>query len=66
MGDVVNLNDRRKKKAREEKAAGAAANRARFGRTKGEKKLEEKLRTAEIRKLDGAKRETDTDDSQET
>jgi hypothetical protein len=61
MGDIVNLNDRRKKKAREDKAAGAAANRAKFGRTKGEKKLEEQKRSAEIRRLDGAKRETDTD-----
>ena len=66
MGDIVNLNDRRKKKAREDKAAGAAANRAKFGRTKGEKKLEETKRSAEIRQLDGAKREKDTDESTES
>jgi hypothetical protein len=66
MGDIVNLNDRRKKKAREDKAAGAAANRAKFGRTKGEKKLEEQKRSADVRRLDGAKREKGTDESTET
>lgn len=66
MGDIVNLNDRRKKKAREDKAAGAAANRAKFGRSKGEKKLEEQQRSADVRRLDGAKREKDADESTET
>ena len=32
-----------------------------FGRTKGEKKRDEIQKSAEIRKLDGAKRDSDTD-----
>lgn len=63
MGDIVNLNDRRKQKAREEKTAKAAANRAKFGRTKSDKKLEEARRSADVRKLDGVKRDTNGDDS---
>ena len=61
MGDIVNLNDRRKKKAREDKAAGAAANRAKFGRTKGEKFREDKERSTNVRKLDAVRRERDED-----
>lgn len=61
MADIVNLNDRRKRKAREEREAEAAAKRMMFGRTKGEKKRDDLQKSAEIRKLDGAKRDTDTD-----
>lgn len=59
MGDIVNLNDRRKRKAREQKEQDAAARRVLFGRTRGEKTREEKLKSAEVKKLDGAKRERD-------
>ncbi|MEY4784358.1 MAG: hypothetical protein RIR41_2293 [Pseudomonadota bacterium] len=59
MADIVNLNDRRKRKAREQKESDAAAKRLLFGRTKGEKERETKQKDAEIRKLDGAKREKD-------
>ena len=59
MADIVNLNDRRKRKAREQKESDAAAKRLLFGRTKGEKDRETKQKDAEIRKLDGAKREKD-------
>ncbi len=59
MADIVNLNDRRKRKAREQKESDAAAKRLLFGRTKGEKERETKQTDAEIRKLDGAKREKD-------
>jgi len=38
MGQIVNLRLRRKQRARDEAAAAAAANRAKYGRTKGEKK----------------------------
>lgn len=55
MADIVNLNDRRKRKAREEREAEAAAKRMMFGRTKGEKKRDETRKSADIRKLDGAK-----------
>jgi hypothetical protein len=57
MADIVNLNDRRKRKAREEREAEAAAKRMMFGRTKGEKKRDEARKSADIRKLDGAKRD---------
>lgn len=59
MADIVNLNDRRKRKAREEREAEAAAKRMMFGRTKGEKKRDELQKSAEIRKLDGARRNKD-------
>ena len=59
MADIVNLNDRRKRKAREERETEAAAKRMMFGRTKGEKKRDETRKSAEIRKLDGAKRDRD-------
>ena len=57
MGDVVNLRSVRKAKARVSREVAAQANRAKFGRTKGDK-----LRAAQeaerlIRTLDGAKRE---------
>jgi len=62
MADIVNLNDRRKRKAREQKEKDAAARRLMFGRTKGEKQRDEKQKSADIRKLDGAKRERDEDE----
>lgn len=37
MGDVINLRQARKQKARAGKDAAAAANRAKFGRTKADK-----------------------------
>ena len=62
MADIVNLNDRRKRKAREQKEKDAAARRLMFGRTKGEKQRDEKQKSADVRKLDGAKRERDEDE----
>ena len=44
MAEIINLRQVRKAKARAEKAAGAAANRAKFGRTKAEKAAEEARR----------------------
>lgn len=61
MADIINLKDRRKRKAREQKEADAAANRLMFGRTRGEKQRTEIETTATIRKLDGAKRERTED-----
>lgn len=61
MADIVNLNDRRKRKAREERETEAAAKRMMFGRTKGEKKRDDIQKSAEIRKLDGARRNKDDD-----
>ncbi len=62
MADIVNLNDRRKRKAREQKEKDAAARRLLFGRTNGEKQRDAKEKDAEIRKLDGARRERDDDE----
>jgi hypothetical protein len=59
MADIVNLNDRRKRKAREQKETDATAKRLLFGRTKGEKQRDTTQKDAEIRKLDGARRERD-------
>jgi hypothetical protein len=61
MADIVNLNDRRKRKAREERETEAAAKRMLFGRTKGEKTRDEAQKSADVRKLDGARRERDDD-----
>lgn len=59
MGDVVNFNKARKAKARTDAKATAEANRAKFGRTKGEKQRDriEKDRAGKI--VDGAKLEKD-------
>jgi Domain of unknown function (DUF4169) len=52
-GEVVNLNQARKKRKREEEAALAAANRARFGRTKQEKSLATAKTDLAARRLEG-------------
>ena len=64
MADIVNLNDRRKRKAREEREAEAAAKRMMFGRTKGEQKRDETRKYADIRTLDGAQRAKNDSESQ--
>jgi hypothetical protein len=61
MADIVNLNDRRKRRDREQRKAEADAKRILFGRTKAEKQNQEKERSTNVRKLDGAKRERDKD-----
>ena len=57
MGEVVNLNKARK--ARDKAAAKDQAheNRARFGRSKGQKTLERREADKAERSLDGARRE---------
>ncbi|MES2343497.1 MAG: DUF4169 family protein [Pseudomonadota bacterium] len=57
MNDVVNFNKARKAKVREADKAQAAANRAKFGRTKGQKAVEKAETGKVVRLLDGAKRE---------
>lgn len=59
MADIVNLSDRRKRRDREQRKTEADAKRILFGRTKGEKQKQDKERSADIRKLDGAKRDKD-------
>ncbi len=52
MGDVINLNKRRKRAERKQAAAIADVNRARFGRTKAERDLSEQRMMRELRLLD--------------
>jgi hypothetical protein len=63
MADLVNLNRFRKQKARAEKEAAAAENRARFGRTKAEKGAEAKEAARKTRLLDGHRRAEDEPDA---
>ena len=53
MADIVNLKLAKKRKAREEREAEAATNRAKFGRTKDEKQRGKAETEAARRKLDG-------------
>ncbi|NWG92679.1 MAG: DUF4169 family protein [Parvularculaceae bacterium] len=52
MADIVNLNRARKKKRAAKKEKSAAANRAKFGRTKAEKSLENAKREKLNRLID--------------
>lgn len=55
MAEIVNLRQARKARKRAEKAADAAENRVRFGRTKAEAKAQERDRQAKQAELDGKK-----------
>jgi hypothetical protein len=57
MGDLVNLKSARKARARAQKEAEAAANRAQFGRSKMEKAHQEARAEQIQRTLDQARRE---------
>lgn len=57
MGEVINLNKARKRKARADGAAQAAENRVRFGRTKEQKQLDTAVTEEARRRLDALKRE---------
>jgi hypothetical protein len=59
MGDVVNLRAARKARVRGEAQAQAAANRAKHGRTKGERLKEQQDKARQDRLVDGARREND-------
>jgi hypothetical protein len=61
MAELVNLNRARKAKAKADRAAEAAANRVRFGRTKAEKLAVKAEAERQGRKLDAARRERDED-----
>ncbi|HEY3695495.1 DUF4169 family protein [Phenylobacterium sp.] len=54
MAEPINLNKARKARAKGEAQSAAAANRARFGRTKAEKAAEQLKREAARKLLDGA------------
>jgi hypothetical protein len=57
MGEVENLRRFRKRKERAARDQEAAANRAKFGRTRAEKAAEKDERERAERTLDGAKRD---------
>jgi hypothetical protein len=57
-GDVVNLRQFRKRKARDEKEKNAEQNRISFGRTKAEKELTRTLNDKAARMHEAGKRET--------
>ena len=59
MGEVINLKLHRKRKEREAKAAVAAENRTRFGRTKAEKEAVKATTERETRRLDGHRLDDD-------
>ncbi|SFJ88355.1 protein of unknown function [Sphingomonas sp. NFR04] len=61
MADILNLNKARKARAKATAQAEAEANRARFGRTKGEKARDAAEAERKVRTLDQAKRETPGD-----
>lgn len=57
MGEVVNLRQARKRRDRAERTAEADANRARHGRTVGDRDAEAAEEALRDRTLDGARRE---------
>lgn len=57
MADIVNLNQVRKAKARDEERQRAEENRAKFGRSKSEKDVIHRLETKAERALDAHRRE---------
>lgn len=57
MGDIINLRAARKAKARGDAQKQAAANRAKFGRTKAQKAADAREEAERAKLLDGAKRE---------
>jgi len=57
LAEILNLNRARKAKAKAGAQAQAVENRAKFGRTKGDKALEAARAEKLKRELDGAKRE---------
>ena len=60
MGDIVNLRQVRKRAARKDREAEAAANRAKFGRTKAERALQRSEAEKLGKTLDGAKVNNET------
>ncbi|ESZ85804.1 MAG: hypothetical protein Q27BB25_17520 [Blastomonas sp. CACIA14H2] len=59
MAEIVNLRQARKAAKRKQDEATAAANRAKFGRTKAERLAQASEQDRAARLIDGAKREQD-------
>ncbi|USQ15343.1 DUF4169 family protein (plasmid) [Legionella lytica] len=57
MAEIINLNKKRKAKARVEKEKKASENRVKFGRTKKEKQIAKQENERQERHLDGHKLE---------
>ncbi len=57
MAELVNLKLHRKRRDRSRREADAAANRAKFGRTREERDLADLERAREVARLDAHKRE---------
>jgi uncharacterized protein DUF4169 len=58
VSDILSLSKARKAKARADKDATAAANRAKFGRTKAERLADESRKSLADKLIDAHKRET--------
>jgi hypothetical protein len=58
MGEIVNLRNRRKTKARADRTAKAAENRVRFGRSLAERGLQKTAELKRARELDGRRLES--------
>jgi hypothetical protein len=65
MGDVVNLNKFRKRKAKADRAKQADVNRRLHGRSKAERAREELQKRQLTRKVDGARLEGDASHGEE-
>jgi uncharacterized protein DUF4169 len=61
MGEIVNLRNRRKAKARTGQSARAASNRAQFGRSSTERRLVKTMELKRARELDGRRLESGDD-----
>ncbi|MCE7797941.1 DUF4169 family protein [Sphingobium sufflavum] len=59
MAEIINLRTARKARKRADDATLAEQNRAKFGRTKGEKERDRIEAERLVRRIDGAKREGD-------
>lgn len=61
MADIINLRQARKARVRKDKEQVAAANRAKFGQTKGEREARRIEEARQDRLLDGSRRDGDVD-----
>jgi hypothetical protein len=61
MGEVVNLRNRRKAKARADRSAKASENRVRFGRSLAERRLVKMVELKRARELAGRRLESGDD-----
>ena len=64
MADIINLRLARKAKRRADEARAADVNRAKFGRTRAERQVQQQEQDRRDRQLDGSLREKGEDRSQ--